>query len=116
VGKIRSIFDQSMDRRFRKHSAKGPELRARKRSQCWLRPGGGRVDEQSVRKNAIILALIRPLAGNKASVASYNSTAVYSVAFSRKSFRAEKSRTAPIKGTKTHPAFASGTAEMRGSP
>jgi hypothetical protein len=40
----------------------------------------------------------------------------YSVTFPRKSFRAEKSRTAPIKGTKTHPAFASGTAEMCGSP
>jgi hypothetical protein len=33
----------------------------------------------------------------------------YSVPFARKSCLAEKSRTAPKKGTKTHPAFASGT-------
>jgi len=33
----------------------------------------------------------------------------YSVAFVLKSCLAEKSRTAPKKGTKTHPAFASGT-------
>ena len=38
----------------------------------------------------------------------------YSATFPRKRCRAEKSRTAPKKVNKTHPAFASGTSEMRG--
>jgi hypothetical protein len=40
----------------------------------------------------------------------------YSVAFARKSWRAENNRTAPKKGTNTQPAFASGTTGMCLSP
>jgi hypothetical protein len=45
----------------------------------------------------------------------FHKRSFYSVAFLGKRCRAEKNKTAPTKGHKTHPAFASGTVEIRGS-
>jgi hypothetical protein len=70
----------------------------------------------SISKRFLVAGLLANLTAKTAICRSqqFNSR-FYSVAFPRKSWRAEKSRTIPKKGINTHPAFASGTAETGGS-
>jgi hypothetical protein len=71
----------------------------------------------SIRKGFLVAGLLSKLNGKNSNlqVAKIQQRRFYSVAFPRRSWRAEKSRTMPKKGINTHPAFASGTAETGGS-
>jgi hypothetical protein len=71
----------------------------------------------SIRKGFLVAGLLSKLNGKNSNlqVATIQQRRFYSVAFPRKSCRAEKSRTIPKKGINTHPAFASGTAETGGA-
>jgi hypothetical protein len=70
----------------------------------------------SISKRFLVAGLLANLTAKTAicRLQQFNSR-FYSVAFPRKSWRAEKSRTIPKKGINTHPAFASGTGETGGA-